>query len=197
MRVIAGCARGRRLDAPPGRGVRPTADRVREALFSSLSAAVPGARVLDLYAGSGALAIEALSRGAAWATLVERDRPAAGVAAANLVRAGVADRGAVLRMDAEVYLRAPRGGPFGIVFLDPPYDHPLPELYATVVALQRAGALTAEAWVVIERDRRDPDLRAEPPATLRVDRHRAYGDTVLVYLLATEPPGADSARVRA
>lgn len=197
MRVIAGSARGRKLRAPPGRGVRPTADRVKEALFSSLGAAIPGARVLDLYAGSGALAIEALSRGAAWATLVERDGAVAAVAAANLAHAGVGERAELLHMDAARFVRDPRRGPFDVLFLDPPYDEPLPGLYRTVVALHRAGGLATGATVVVERDRRDPDLRLEPPPSLAAEGQRAYGDTVLLYLRADEPEGPDGARVRA
>lgn len=182
MRVVAGSARGRRLDAPPGRAVRPTADRVREAMFSSLAPLVPDAAVLDLFAGSGALAIEALSRGAASAVLVERDRRAAAVAAANLARTGLDGHGVLVHGAAEDFVRAPRGGPFGIVFLDPPYDHPLAALYTMVEGLRSRGALTRDVTVVVERDRRDPDLDAEPPDFLAVHRRRTYGDTVLVYL---------------
>jgi 16S rRNA (guanine966-N2)-methyltransferase len=100
VRVIGGSARGRRLVAPPGRDVRPTSDRVREAMFSSLAEVVPGASVLDLYAGSGALSVEALSRGAAAALLVERDARAVAAATRNLELAGVADRGRLRRGDA-------------------------------------------------------------------------------------------------
>lgn len=186
MRVIAGSARGRRLDAPPGRAVRPTADRVREALFSSLGDTVPGARVLDLFAGSGALAIEALSRGAAQATLVERDRRAAAVAAGNLARTGLAGQATVVRLDAAAFVAAPRGGPFDIVLLDPPYDHPTPALYGLLLGLDAAGELAPGATVVAERDRRDPSLDHEPPAAFVLDRRRVYGDTVLLYLRSVE-----------
>lgn len=194
MRVIAGSARGQRLEAPPGRTVRPTADRVREALFSSLAPHVPDACVLDLFAGSGALAIEALSRGAACATLVERDRRVAAVAQRNLARTGLADRAQLLRADATDFVLAPRGGPFSIVLLDPPYEHPLQGLYALLATLWEVGALTSAATVVVERSRRDPDLGAPPPGFLTLDRHRAYGDTVLLYLRAVagdlQPSGA-------
>lgn len=186
MRVIAGSARGRRLDAPPGRAVRPTADRVREALFSSLAAAVPDARVLDLFTGSGALGIEALSRGAACASLVERDRRTAAVAERNLVGTGLTDRGVVVRADAADFVKDPLGGPFDIVLLDPPYEYPLASIYTLVAVLEEVGALTTDVTVVVERDRRDPDLDAEIPTFLRLDRRRSYGDTVLLYLRAAE-----------
>lgn len=186
MRVIAGSAGGRRLDSPPGTGVRPTADRVREALFSSLGAAVPDATVLDLFAGSGALGIEALSRGAGRAVLVERDRQAAAVVARNLARTGLQGRATVVRTDATTYVRGPRGGPFDIVLLDPPYEHPTPDLYALVTALREAGGLAPGATVVVERDRRDPTGDTEPPGLLALDRRRVYGDTVLLYLRFVE-----------
>ena len=186
--MIAGTARGQRLDAPRGRDVRPTADRVREALFSSLAPVVPGARVLDLFAGSGALGIEALSRGAARATLVERDRRAAAVAERNLARTGLADRGWLVRADAGVFAGRPEGGPFDLVLADPPYGDPLPGVYELLGRLHAAGALSPGAVIVVERDRRDPDLEAERPSFLALDRRRSYGDTLLLYLRSTGEP---------
>lgn len=182
MRVIAGSARGRPLQAPRGSGVRPTSDRVREALFSIVAPDVPGAQVLDLFAGSGALAVEALSRGAAEAVLVERDRGAAAVAARNLARTGLDDRATLLRSDAAAFCRRPRGGPFSLVLLDPPYAEPLAGLHELLAALHAADALSDDATVVIERDRRDADLGVSPPAFLALDRRRSYGDTVLLVL---------------
>lgn len=189
MRVIAGSARGHRLAAPPGRAVRPTADRVREALFSSLAAMVPGARVLDLFTGTGALAIEALSRGAAHATLIERDPRTAAVAERNLVRTGLDDRGVLVRKDAAEFVQDPRGGPFDLILLDPPYEYPLADIYRLINGLQQAGGCRPDVTVVVERDRRDPDLDAQPPQPLRVHRRRSYGDTVLLYLRSKEDPG--------
>lgn len=176
MRVIAGTARGRRLAAPEGRGTRPTSDRVKEALFSALGP-LHGAVVLDLYAGSGALAIEALSRGAARAVCVEHDPKALGVIQRNLDTAGLAGKAVVVRADATRFCRLPQGGPFDLVLLDPPYDTPQDALYARLEELRAAGALAEEAYVVLERDRRaaDPD----PPAWLARERARTYGDTVL------------------
>lgn len=123
MRVIAGEARGRRLAAPEGRTTRPTSDRVRESLFAILQARTSGSRVLDLYAGSGALGVEALSRGAERATFVERDRRALAVIRKNLDVCGFAERATVLGMDAEAALSAlaRSGETFDLVFCDPPY----------------------------------------------------------------------------
>lgn len=192
MRVIAGAARGRPLQAPRGRDVRPTSDRVREALFSIVASDVPDARVLDLFAGSGALAIEALSRGAAHAVLVERDAAAVAVASANLHRTDLADRATLHRADAAVFCRRPDGGPFSLLLLDPPYAEPLADVYRLLDGLHGAGAVARDATVAIERTRRDPDLDAEPPGFLALDRRRSYGDTVLLVLRtrATKEPGA-------
>jgi 16S rRNA (guanine966-N2)-methyltransferase len=191
VRVIGGSARGRRLVAPPGRDVRPTSDRVREAMFSSLAEVVPGASVLDLYAGSGALSVEALSRGAAAALLVERDARAVAAATRNLELAGVADRGRLRRGDAAAAARAAAalpGAPFDLVLVDPPYAEPLGAVYELLAALAAGGGLAAGAVVVVERDRRDPDLDVPPPAgMLALDRRRTYGDTVLLYLHAVPP----------
>lgn len=180
MRVIGGEAGGRRLAAPKGTAVRPTPDRVREALFSILADRVPGAVVLDLYAGSGALAIEAVSRGAARAVLVERSRRVAKVAARNLDTVGVGDRARLVQADAAGFCAAPSGGPFDVVFCDPPYATTLGEVHAVLAALDAAGGLAPGALVVVERDKRDPDLDRAPPGLLAPGRLRSYGDTVLI-----------------
>jgi 16S rRNA (guanine966-N2)-methyltransferase len=166
MRVIAGEFRGRRLAAPRGARTRPTADRVREALFSMLGD-VSGARVLDLYAGSGALGIEALSRGAESVLFVERDARAAGVIERNLASLGLDE--AVLRQDAVRFL-ARAEGTFDLVFCDPPYD------WASRLAgplAEHLPALTPEgARIVTESDKRMP---LELPFALLTER--TYGDT--------------------
>ena len=195
MRVIAGSARGRPLKAPRGTAVRPTTDRVREAMFSSLGDAVPGAVVLDLYAGTGALGIEALSRGAAAATFVERDAATAGLLADNLRAAGVAAAATVVRADAAAFVRRSHAAPFSLVLCDPPYDVALGDITAVLADLDAAGGLAAGATVVIERDKRDPALAdADPDAgpdlpalrgLLAIDRRRSYGDTVLLYCQRT------------
>jgi 16S rRNA (guanine966-N2)-methyltransferase len=184
VRVIAGTAGGRPLSAPPGRDTRPTSDRVREAMFSSLADVVPGAVVLDLYAGSGALAIEALSRGAAAATLVEHDRRAAAAIDRNLAATGLDDRAGVHRTTAERFCAVPSGGPFNLVLLDPPYATALPAVWERMAELHAAGALANGAVVVVERDKRDPDLDRDLPGFLAQDRRRSYGDTVLLYVRA-------------
>lgn len=171
MRVVAGTHRGRRLRLPPGSGTRPTADRVREALFSML-ADVTGARVLDLFAGSGALGIEALSRGAQSAVFVESSRSAAEAVERNL--RDLALDGSVYRRDALAYLRGADGRPgFDLVFLDPPYDC-APSLSAPLAELVPA-VLADRAVIVTESHNRAP-LELPFPAA----RERTYGDTRLV-----------------
>jgi 16S rRNA (guanine966-N2)-methyltransferase len=178
VRVIAGRLGGRRLKAPPGRGTRPTAERVREALFSMLGE-ISGARVLDLFAGSGALGIEALSRGAEHAVFVERDGAAAGVLAENLAALELDAQAAELRRsDVAVALRSAREGKetYDLVFIDPPYGQAqawAPELGALLPALLAPGAR-----VVLESDRREPlELPQTGTGDLGVERQRRYGDT--------------------
>src|SRR5512136_2612918 len=119
MRVIAGTARGRKLLCPPGRAVRPTPDRVREALFSILGEAVPGARVADLFAGTGALGLEALSRGAASALFVEKDRRTAELLRRNLQECGFSGRAEVVAGDSVTLLARGLPGGADLLFLDP------------------------------------------------------------------------------
>lgn len=176
MRVVAGTARGRRLTSPTGRSVRPTSDRVREALFSMLAsrADLEGLTVLDLFAGTGALGIEALSRGAAHATFVERDPAAVATVRANLVATGLGAAATVVRDDARRFVGRP-GAAFDVAFCDPPYDYAgWPEL------LERLPARLA----VVESDR---DI--DPGPGWAVLRSRRYGGTV-VLLLARADPGA-------
>jgi 16S rRNA (guanine(966)-N(2))-methyltransferase RsmD len=190
MRVIAGRFGGRRLADAPGVGVRPTAERVREALFSALGD-LEGARVLDLYAGTGALGIEALSRGASAAVFVEQSRAALAVLRRNLetlelnARSGPAR---VIRGDACAVLRrlGRAGERFDLVLLDPPYasDQALPALEGLVAA----GLLAPEAEVVLEASRRHP---VTPVAGLVLRDQRRYGDT-LIARFGPEP--ADRAR---
>jgi 16S rRNA (guanine966-N2)-methyltransferase len=189
-RVIAGTAGGRPLKAPAGPHTRPTTDRVKEALFSSLGD-VAGLHVLDLYAGSGSLGIEALSRGAAAAVLVETDRRAVAAIHENLRRAGVADRATVVAADVATYCANPdmtargqRSGqapvrPFDLVLADPPYRVQTATIERDLAALVDSGALAGGALVVLERDRRSPE---PPPGVLVHDRDRTYGDTLLRYL---------------
>jgi 16S rRNA (guanine966-N2)-methyltransferase len=169
MRVVAGRYRSRPLKAPPGRDTRPTADRVREALFSILSpAATDGARVLDLYAGSGALGIEALSRGAASATFVESDRRAAATIEANLEALGAA--GEVVVRDALRWLEGAAGASFDLVFADPPYDS-APRL-GEALTEGLLGVVRDETVIVTESDKRKPLVLALP-----LTDERSYGHT--------------------
>ncbi len=193
-RVIAGALGGRRFAAPSGEATRPTPERVREALFSALAADLPDAVVLDLFAGSGALAIEALSRGASRAVLVESGRRAVAVIRRNLGDLGLdepAGRALVRGVAARAFCAAPEGGPFDVVLADPPYDLPAEALAACVGDLAAAGALRPGARVVLERDRRGVEaLEAARPPAVAPERVRAYGDTVLVWWRASdEVPG--------
>jgi 16S rRNA (guanine966-N2)-methyltransferase len=145
MRIIAGEWRGSRLEAPPGEGTRPTLDRVRQALFDRLMhapwagrGAIEGAAVLDAFAGTGALGLEALSRGAAGAVFIERDRTALAALRANVAACRAEARCRVIAGDA---LRPPPGSPCGVVFLDPPYGLGLAE--PAVAALQALASFTA------------------------------------------------------
>ena len=179
MRIVAGLAKGRRLHAPPGDDVRPTADRAREALFSSLQPRLLDARVLDLYAGSGALGLEAASRGAARVVLVERDRRTLEVLRRNVVAVGLAGVEVVTGEVASVLTGRGAGeldgGPFDVVLADPPYATPDDEVDAMLALL--LPHLAADAEVVVERARRD---RAPAwPEGFEVREPRRYGAAVL------------------
>lgn len=179
-RIIAGAAGGTGI-AVPAAGTRPTSDRVREALFSALDAAdlLAGARVADLYAGSGALGLEAASRGASSVDLVESAAGAASVARRNaelVARAGgLRAPLRVHRASVAAFLRAPRG-PYDLVFLDPPYDLTEDDLTEALGLL--AAHLAPDAVVIVERGRRSPEP-AWSDAGLDPLRSRAYGDTVM------------------
>ena len=176
MRIVAGAARGRRLAAPPD-SVRPTPDRVREALFSALAPRLAGAHVLDLYAGSGALGLEARSRGAAEVVLVERDARVRATIAENVRRVGL-DGVRVVAEPVERWLagaQARAGGPFDVVLLDPPYaldDDALADVLAALVPL-----LAREAEVVVERASAGEVPRW--PAGLVAAASRRYGSSTL------------------
>lgn len=196
-RIIAGAARGIRLDVP-GAGTRPTSDRVRESLFGALETAgfIDGARVLDLYAGSGALGLEALSRGAASLDAVERSRPAAAVIRRNLgrVRSAIdSDIAPSVRIhDVAVrnFLRRATGA-FDLVFTDPPYDIDDDVLDGDLALL--APLLAPGAVVVIERARNAsrPEIAT---AGLELLRERTYGDTALWWVQPIQPPAESQSR---
>jgi 16S rRNA (guanine966-N2)-methyltransferase len=176
-RIIAGSARGRRLKVPAG--ARPTTDRVREALFASLEhllGGFDGIRVLDLYAGSGALGLEALSRGARQAVLVERDRRAAAIARANCAAVGAAGARVVVASVPGHLAGAP--APHELVLADPPYSATADEVEQVLVALAR-GWLAPGGVVVVERPTRGPALTW--PRGLVAHRQSTYGETTLWY----------------
>ncbi len=180
MRVIAGRYGGRRLVTPAGAGTRPTAERVREALFSSLGA-LDGESVLDLFAGSGALGLEALSRGAHRAVFVERDDRALAALRANVAALKLSGEQATIRgQDARGALRAARtrGETYDLVFLDPPYRHGTG--FAGMLADSLTDVLCDGARVVCESDRR-------APLALTIPRQyeRCYGDTLITIHLHT------------
>lgn len=184
MRIVAGTLGGRRLAAPPGRATRPTSDKVREAVFAILGAPPPGAQVLDLFAGSGAMAIEAVSRGADAATAVESARGALATLRGNLRDLGIADRVAVVAGDALGYLRAARpAAPWTWVFLDPPYASPLGGEALTALAAA-PGLLAPDPVIAIEHDRR----HLPPPfvGTLVLTDQRRYGDTLVSFFRRRE-----------
>jgi 16S rRNA (guanine966-N2)-methyltransferase len=208
MRVVAGAYGGRRLRAPRGRATRPTSDRVREALFSTLGERVVGAQVLDLYAGSGALGIEALSRGAAGVVFVERDRATAAVLRANLRDLGLvgpdattpaADVASGTRVithvgDAAQFvgdLEEGAGPTFDLVLCDPPYKISSDELATLLVRLAGSRRLSSDATLVAERTRHGEALTF-PEQELHVADARTYGDTVLYYIRCG--PGDHDAR---
>ncbi len=193
-RVIAGTARSIRLEAP-GEGTRPLGDRVKQTLFAILEPDLRGATVLDLFAGSGAAGIEALSRGAAHATFVERDASAVRTIKANLQRTGLADRATVTRHDVLAWLRDPARAAEparGVVFLDPPYG----DAEVLVAALDAVGPLLAPAARVVAKH----FWRDAPPARVRLlasDRSRRFGETALTFYRRADEPTEDAETIRA
>ena len=180
MRIVAGLAKGRRLSAAAG-ATRPTSDRAREALFSSLATLLDldGARVLDLFAGTGAVGLEALSRGAAAAVLVESDRAAAEVLRRNVDAVGLPGA-SIMRRPVERVLNDAPDAPFDLAFADPPYDLADAALGDLLAALGTGGWLTDDAIVVVERSARG----GPPPWPARFItpvRDRRYGAGVLWY----------------
>lgn len=168
MRVIAGTAKGRRLKAPEGNGVRPTADRVKEAMFSIIQFDIEGAKALDLFAGSGALGIEALSRGAAHCVFVEAAGEASKILRENIAACGVENKSTVQKGQAEDFAPLWRGGPFDLVFLDPPYGKGLIEKMTQ--SLLTCQLLSDRVIIIAESDEKD-DL---PQAVGPIARKKAY-----------------------
>lgn len=176
MRIIAGEWRGRPIEAPPGRGTRPTADRVRETLFSMLASRIGSfeeLRVADLFAGSGALGLEALSRGAASATFVESDASARAAIRRN---AGKLDAGTRVLIIAGSALQLPRSDPFDLIFADPPYSEGSGS--AVVRSVLSAGWLAGGGWLSVETSRGD----LVDPAGLEIAVTRQIGRARLTLL---------------
>lgn len=174
-RIIAGEFRGRRLSVP-AETTRPTSDRVREAVFSMLGSRMDlsDMRVLDLYAGSGALGLEAVSRGAASAVLVESDRRAAGVLRGNIGVCGAAARVRIVNRSVESFIAAP-SGEFDLIFLDPPYEVPTDDVDAVIAGC--AAMLSDDGWIVVERGRRSDAVTW--PESLDPVVTKQYGDSVV------------------
>ncbi len=179
MRIIAGAARGRPILAPKGRNTRPTLDRVKEALFGILQFSIPGARVLDLYAGSGNLGLEALSRGAAYAVFNDSDHGCCDIIRRNLDTLGFSDRAAVMQADALAAVNRLSGGQaFNLVFLDPPYRLGAQQ---AMEALFRAGLIGAGGQVIVEHAWEEPPHAVEP--LMEHADTRKYGDTGLSFFV--------------
>jgi 16S rRNA (guanine966-N2)-methyltransferase len=191
MRIIAGTARGRRLAAPPGEATRPTSDRAREGLFSTLTSlrgGLSGARVLDLYAGSGAVGLEALSRGAAHALLVESAAAVARLVRANIRTSGLPGAELTVARVERLVAGPPPGeprDPYDVAFLDPPYAVADDEVRSVLAALRAYGWLTGDALVVVERATRGG--RFDWPAGYTAQRSRRYGEGTLWYGRAAGP----------
>lgn len=182
MRVIAGTAGGRTLVAPRSRATRPITDLVKESLFGTLGERVPGARFLDLYAGSGAVGIEALSRGAAACTFVERGREALAALRRNLEATGLAADAVVRPTDVTAFLAAAGRERFDLVMVDPPFaDH------AILAPLQALQSLLAPGAMVVVRTFWRTAVPA--PEDLAVVRQRRFGETMLTFLASPQPEG--------
>lgn len=191
-RIISGTARGRRLKTPPGDGTRPTSDRVREALFSAIESqlgSLQGLRFLDLYAGTGAIGLEAMSRGAGVVSAVESDRRVAKIAAANAASLGF-HRYDLSTAPVERFLAIPPRAPYDVVFADPPYPLDESGVADFLGALVAGGWLDRDSLVIVERSARS--LEPAWPGGLVRERTKEYGETVLWYARADSDDPAPS-----
>lgn len=181
MRIIAGALKGRRLKAPSWEGLRPTSDRLRETLFNVLAPRVPGSRFLDVYAGTGAVGIEALSRGAHDVTFVEADRRAQALIDENLLRCGVREGYAIIRAAAPQALdrlaSGPAFEPFDLVYLDPPYDRLPADVLTDIAAID--GLVRPDGLVVMEHARKV--VAPEHVGRLTCRRRLPSGDSALAF----------------
>jgi 16S rRNA (guanine966-N2)-methyltransferase len=175
MRVIAGAFRGRRLHSPKGDKIRPTIDKVREAIFNIIASEIPGAKVLDLFAGTGAMGLEALSRGAAGCVFVDQSEDAIRLVRENVALCGVQEKSLIIRetMPSAIRRLASRGELFDLIFLDPPYGHGYLEK-----ALEILETVAKEDAMIVA----ESHVKDEPPSHLKVwskERERRYGDTLI------------------
>ncbi|AQS59467.1 16S rRNA (guanine(966)-N(2))-methyltransferase RsmD [Desulforamulus ferrireducens] len=179
MRIIAGSARGRNLKSPKGMSTRPTSDRVREALFNIINPYLADCRFLDLFSGTGAVGIEALSRGAAKAVLVEKDRSTAKIILDNLDLCRLKENAEVLTLDVAkaISLLGQRGESFDIIFLDPPYKKGFEQ--PTIAAVLSQDILAPQGIVIVESNK--VDLPPERVEALCAYRREKYGDTALTF----------------
>ncbi len=182
MRIISGAARGKRLTAPPGLHTRPTTDRVKESIFNIIQFEIPGARVLDLFSGSGQLGLECLSRGAAFCQFCDNDRGALRAVQANVALCGMKGKSGVFAGDWKVLLsQCPQNG-YNIVFLDPPYGGKA--INEALCAIYRFDILAARGIIVCESAREDE--LAPPPIPYRLQKRYVYGSTAVTTLTRDE-----------
>jgi 16S rRNA (guanine966-N2)-methyltransferase len=193
MRIIAGILKGRKLASVPGLKTRPTADRVREALFNILGQAPVGAVVLDLYAGTGALGIEALSRGSRWAVFVDHAREATAILDKNLQTCAMRDQARIIKWNIAKNLNCLKGyaKTFTLVFIDPPYRMQM--VLPTLSSLARAQCLSDGALIVVEHGAGET---LEPvPEPFRLEDQRRYGQTWLTFLIQPNPRKGSRTRI--
>ena len=186
MRVISGISKGRRLVAPKNQAVRPTSDRVKESIFNILGDGVAGKAVLDLFAGTGNLGIEALSRGAKKALFVEKGRQALRLIQKNLSQLGMKGRSEILPRDVSraIGILERRGEPFDLILMDPPYEKGL--IQETLSKLYSHRIYHKDSILVIEHDRREPIPEVVDGWTL--SRQRKIGNTLISFLSPSKPP---------
>lgn len=184
MRIISGEAKGRKLFAPKGLNTRPTADRVKESVFNILGRRVVDAWVLDLFSGSGALALESLSRGAAFAAMVDQDRSAAAVIEKNIALLRYEDRTLLLNADWRRALKRLEGRRFSLVFLDPPYR--MVESYGQAALALKEGGLLAENGTLVMEHSGDFSLEGHLPPDFLIFDRRIYGESAVSFVRRTE-----------
>jgi 16S rRNA (guanine(966)-N(2))-methyltransferase RsmD len=181
MRIISGSSRGRRLATPKSQAIRPTSDRVKESIFNSLGSEVEGKAVLDLFAGTGNLGIEALSRGAKKALFVEKGRQALRLIQINLAQVGMEDRSEILPKDVSraIGILNQRGESFDLILMDPPYEKGL--IQRTLLKLHSHRIYHEDSILIVEHDRREPIPEKLEGWTLA--RQRKIGDTLISFLI--------------